>query len=146
LVQQVAPVKRAGDAAERAAHEDEGTYVIGVLAVVFERDLNAHRVRGDNWPLHAKLVADVPEVASEVVDRQLLAVDGRPTSTVSTKMPVEDSVVAGEPGSEITPGKAVTADSISQNDGGLTLTELFEEEAGTICRVDKALAVVLHAR
>ena len=146
LVEQVGPVKRAGDAAERAAHEDEGTDAIWVLAVVFEGDLNTHRVRGDDWPLDAKLVADASEVAREVLDRQLLAVDGRPTPTMSAKMPVEDSMVAGESGSEIAPGKAVTADSISQNDGGLTLTELFEEEAGTICRVDKALAVVLHAR
>jgi hypothetical protein len=146
LVQQVGPVKRAGDAAERAAHEDEGTDAIWVLAVVFEGDLNTHRVGGDDWPLDAKLVADASEVAGEVLDRQLLAVDGRPTPTMSAKMPVDDSVVAGESGSEIAPGKAVTADSISQNDGGLTLTELFVEEAGTICRVDKALAVVLHAR
>jgi hypothetical protein len=96
--------------------------------------------------LDAELVADGSEVAGEIFNRQPVAVYWRPTSPVSPEMPVDDSAVPAEPGGEIPPSKAVTPDSIGQHDGGLALSELFVEEARTIRRVDKAFAVVLHAR
>ena len=106
-------MKRPGDSAERPAHEDQGADVVGVLPVVFEGDLNAHRVRCDDRTLDAEFIADLSEVAGEVFDRQLVAVDWRPTAPVPSKMPVNHSVVPGETGREIPPGKAVTADSVS---------------------------------
>jgi hypothetical protein len=102
-------------------------------------------VRSDDRTHDGELVANVSEVAGEVFDRQLVAVAWRPTSTVPSKVPVDYAVVSGEPRSEITPGESITADSIGQDDGRLTLTEHLEEQAGAICRFDKALAVVLHA-
>ena len=91
-------MKRGRDPAERPAHENEGPDAVWVLAAVFEGDLNAHRVRSDDRTLDAKLIADAPEVTSEILDRESFAVHGRPASTVSAKMPVHHSVVLSEPG------------------------------------------------
>jgi hypothetical protein len=103
-------------------------------------------VRRDDRTLDVELIAEVSEVSGEVFDRQPVAVDWRPASPVPSKVPVDDSVVSGEPRGEIPPGKAVTPDSVGQNDRGLPLTELFVEEARAIRRVDEAFTVVLHAR
>jgi hypothetical protein len=139
-------MKRASDSAEGAAHQNQRSDAARVLSVVLQGDLNAHRVRRNDGALEDEGVADGSEVACEILDRQPVAVDRRPTSTVPAKMPVDYAVVSGETGGQIAPGKAVTADSIGQDDRRQTITRFFEKESCPIRCFDKAFAVVLHAR
>lgn len=146
LVEEIGPVKRAGDSAECATHQDQGSDSFRVVPVVLEGDLNTHRVRGDDRALEVELVADGSEVPREILDRQSVAIDWWATSAVSAKMPVDHTVPSSEQRGEITPSKSVAADAIGQDERRRAFTRLFEEEACPIPCFDKAFAVVLHAR
>ncbi len=145
LVEQVGAVKRRRDAPERSAHQNEPDDAIWMLVVELEGDLDAHRMRNEDGAFDPQMVADVTEIMNKVLDRKPIAVDGRPTSAVAAEMRVNDLVASREPWLEIPPSKAVATNSVDQNNRRRSGSERFEEQTCAVCRLDKALALVLHA-
>jgi hypothetical protein len=100
---------------------------------------------GDDGAANPLRIADPPQVASEILDREPLRVYRGATAAMTPKMPVNHPVPLAQARGEIAPGEAVAADAVREHDRRSAFPELLDEHSGAIFGFDEARSVVMHA-